>query len=210
MMRWPELIALFESCSLRERTLISLTVLCAIWGLWFITVDTVVEETRVEVTSNITQLANQLKDGTAAQQRAIRAWPERLNLQQEKVGAELALDEVSEQIEDILARAMDVHEVSALLHTLLARYPGIELVELKNLPAEEVQIDGQASGLYRHPLMLVINGGYAQVVAYVEALEQLPAGVSFRRMEYTVEAYPRANVVLEIESLSRQRAWVGA
>ena len=209
-MYWQTLIRIFDALSLRERGLIAVTLLCLVWGLWAISLEQYVTHTKVEVTSNIEELAQQLSARTNVQQQVVKAWPSRLDLMSERSDARASLAAVSEQIDLFLNRAMDPQEVSDLLHAMLARYPGIELVSLKNLPAQEIVVDEQASGLFRHPIQLVIHGGYEEVVHYVEALEDLSAGVLFRRLDYQVESYPLARVSMEVESFSRREAWLGA
>ncbi len=204
------MMLLFEARSLRERLLITASVLSVIWAIWAYTLDGAVAETKVELTQNISQLAAQLKAGTSSQQKAIAAWPERLTLETQKNAAQQELATAKQRIDQLLEAAVNPQDVAVLLRAILAQHSGIEVVELVNLPVKEIVIADQPSGLYRHPLKLTMQGSFQEVVAYIEALEAVPGGLSFRRLDYLVDAHPRAQVVLEIETLSNRQAWFGA
>ena len=209
MMTWQNLLVMFEARSTRERLLIGATLLSVIWGLWMLTIGGSVIAYRVEVENNLDRLAQDLKTQTVNHQQTLQAWPDQLNLLQEKQGLEDDLTTVERQIQAVLGEAISPVEVAGLLKTVLAHHPGIELVELKNLPPVEVRVAEQPSGLYRHPVSVTVNGGYHDVLRYIEALEEIPRGMSFKRISYAVEEYPLARVVLEVESLSRHKAWLG-
>ena len=121
-----------------------------------------------------------------------------------------ALQRVNQRIDGVLANALEPHEVAEVLQTVMQQYQGIQLLELKNLPAQAIVVDGAETGLFRHGLKMTLAGGYVDLVHYVEALESMPKQLRFTNLAYQVDQYPHAEVIIEVESLSRHEAWFGA
>ncbi len=63
--------------------------------------------------------------------------------------------------------------------------------------------------IYRHPVEIEVVGGYLDVMAYLSALEAAEWKFSWRRFEYVVDQYPNAQVLIELETLSREKEWLG-
>lgn len=69
--------------------------------------------------------------------------------------------------------------------------------------------NGAASqGPYIHPVELVVEGDYAAIVAYLQALERLPWRLQWRRLDLAAGDYPTNRVRLEIGTLSLSREWL--
>ena len=199
----------FESRSMRERILIAVTFLTAVWGVWLLTLGGSVMDYTVEVETDVNRLASQLRQTTDQRRANIQRWPEHLALIAERDSLEAVVESRDEDINDILGNTIGPQAVRELVAAVVKQHSGIQLVEMKNLPAEEIVLDGEASGLFRHPLQLTISGGYADVTSYVRALEQFPRRLNWRQMTYVVDEYPKARVVFVFESLSRHKAWIG-
>ena len=48
-----------------------------------------------------------------------------------------------------------------------------------------------------------------EVLAYLAALESGSWRFSWRSFEYAVSEYPKARAIIEVETLSREREWLG-
>lgn len=64
-------------------------------------------------------------------------------------------------------------------------------------------------GLYKHAVKLAIEGEYFAVVDYLESLEALPWKIYWHALDYQVENYPKAKVVLEVYTLSTEKGFIG-
>jgi len=110
--------------------------------------------------------------------------------------------------------------VAQLLGELISRQHGLTLISLRNLPVESLALpaSGNAAvsarpavrdrGPFLHPLELIISGDYPSIVAYLQALEQLPWRLHWERLELQVEHYPVNRVRLVIGALSLSREWM--
>lgn len=65
-----------------------------------------------------------------------------------------------------------------------------------------------AGGLYRHGVELVLEGGYADLLGYLKAMEALPQRVLWGGISLKVEQHPRSVLTLRVYTLSRDRAWL--
>ena len=93
--------------------------------------------------------------------------------------------------------------VAQLLGELISRQHGLTPISLRNLPVESLALPASASaavsakptvhdrGPFLHPLELIISGDYPSIVAYLQALEQLPWRLHWERLELQVEHYPQ-------------------
>ncbi len=67
----------------------------------------------------------------------------------------------------------------------------------------------RAPKLYRHTLVLRLQGSYLDCVAYLESIERLPWHLYWTRLELDVGEYPRNDIVLELQTLSLEQGWIG-
>ncbi len=110
--------------------------------------------------------------------------------------------------------------VAQLLGELISRQRGLTLISLRNLPVESLALPASANaavparaaahdrGPFLHPLELIISGDYPSILAYLQALEQLPWRLHWERLELQVEHYPTNRVRLVIGALSLSREWM--
>ncbi|MES2715394.1 MAG: hypothetical protein V4795_06495 [Pseudomonadota bacterium] len=63
-------------------------------------------------------------------------------------------------------------------------------------------------GLYRHGVELVLEGGYADLLAYLKAVEALPQRVLWGGARLKVEQHPRSVLTLRVFTLSRDPHWL--
>jgi MSHA biogenesis protein MshJ len=108
-----------------------------------------------------------------------------------------------------------------MLRELLANQHGLKLVSLGNLPVQSLaQVSAQASaaseaplddkdpGPFLHPVEIVVEGDYTDVVTYLHALESLPWRIHWQVLELKAGEYPNNRVRLVIGALSLSRYWM--
>lgn len=115
-------------------------------------------------------------------------------------------------------------EMAKLVKAVLVQHGTVSLVRLQNLPAEPfgnsntpetavakpvaVSVVPVAT-LYRHGVKVEVQGGYADLVSYLQALERLPWRVMWGEVQLTVEKHPTSRLTLTLYTLSSERAWIG-
>ncbi len=119
---------------------------------------------------------------------------------------------------------VDPKQMRIVLEELLRRQSGLKLVSATNLPAKAL-VEGDAEPpaatgdgakakakepqLYRHTLVLTLEGSYLDCLAYLNAVEHLPWHLYWSRLEFKEDGYPRNAIRLELRTLSFDKEWIG-
>jgi MSHA biogenesis protein MshJ len=104
-------------------------------------------------------------------------------------------------------------EMVPMLDRLLAQSSGVRLRGVQTLARSEVgaatpAAANTAGALYRHGVELSVEGGYADVLAYVRAIESMPQHVLWGGLQLKVEQHPKVVVTLRLYTLSPDRNWL--
>ncbi len=62
--------------------------------------------------------------------------------------------------------------------------------------------------LYRHGVELTVEGSFADLLAYLQALEAMPQRVLWAGAQLKVERHPKASLTLRLYTLSLDRTWL--
>jgi MSHA biogenesis protein MshJ len=152
-----------------------------------------------------------------ALQKSINADPDTENRQQldkyleENSRLDAALASTSIQI-------INPQEMTSLLEQLLKSQAGLKFVSLKNKPAaaEFVESHGETESavenvntIYRHSVVLQMEGSYHDTLSYLKKLEQLPWRFFWQSVEIEASGYPNALITLEVYTLGFREGLVG-
>ncbi len=226
------LLARYRTLSARERTLVAVTLLAATWGLWAVTLgDRQSAATRaleVSVVELEDRLAGARSELDQLESGAVTDPNERLRRERDRLDGKLRQMDAS--LGTLLDRFVAPERMPFLLEDVLLRHAGLTLVKIESLPAEPMDVSALAEAsdhtaepgsaavpadegaplrIYRHPLRVELKGGYFDVMAYLAQLEAGAWRFGWRRLDYQVADYPLATVTVEIETLSRERSWIG-
>ena len=117
-----------------------------------------------------------------------------------------------------------------LLEHLLARHGELRVRALRSLGRNDLLASASPAGapanagaaahatpagndpatptLYRHGVELVLEGGYADLLSYLKAMEALPQRVLWGSVSLKVEQHPKSVLTLRVYTLSRDRHWL--
>ncbi|MDO8071793.1 MULTISPECIES: type II secretion system protein GspM [unclassified Janthinobacterium] len=107
-----------------------------------------------------------------------------------------------------------------LLEHLLRRHAGLRVVSLKTLPASAVgarqadSANGDAAArapaplLHQHGVEVVLQGSYADMVQYMQALQAMPTRVFWGAAHLDAASYPGATLTLTLHTLSMDDTWI--
>jgi MSHA biogenesis protein MshJ len=211
----------YESLSLRERAMVALALLGAAIFLW----DSVL---MAPLRGARTSLDLELADASAAgfqAQSADLSDPRQVNLKQ-AADLQTQLQGLDAQLTDSARGFVSAEKMVQVLNDVLDRQGRLELVSIRNLPvvslapprpadptaevpAEPTVETGVGDAPYVHPIELVIDGQYADVVEYLEALEKLPYKFRWSSLELVTAGYPRNRVRIVLSTLSLDSTWLG-
>lgn len=136
---------------------------------------------------------------------------------------ETQLAELTARLDQVRSGLVSPQAMPALLESLLARHHRLKLVSLQTLPTEPVATEvaevppaatepannpKESQRLYRHPMELRLSGSYADITAYVAALERLRPRLLWSGLELDASRHPSIELKLRLYTLSLEKAWL--
>jgi MSHA biogenesis protein MshJ len=116
-------------------------------------------------------------------------------------------------------------EMVKLLEQMLKRQSGLKFISLKNKPAmpeflESANTDAstnintragntKVNSIYRHSVVLKVEGDYHSALAYMQKLEKLPWRFFWQSVEIETKKYPNSVITLEVYTLGFREGLVG-
>lgn len=79
----------------------------------------------------------------------------------------------------------------------------------KNVDLGESGSDIEQVGVFKHSVVVELEGKYFDVVNYLSALESLPWKIYWQGIDYEVLNYPKAKVLIEVYTLSTEEGVLG-
>ena len=119
-------------------------------------------------------------------------------------------------------------EMGQLLGSLLQSHRGLQLVALKSAPVVSVSEmvgapkvaapaaaasssaqnkDSRDAWLYRHGVEITVQGSYADMQAYLAALENLPRRVYWGELKIDAQKWPANTMTVTVYTLSLEKTW---
>jgi MSHA biogenesis protein MshJ len=119
-------------------------------------------------------------------------------------------------------------EMGQLLGSLLQSHRGLQLVALKSVPVVSVSEmvgapkvaaptsaassstpnkDTRDAWLYRHGVEITVQGSYADMQAYLGALENLPRRVYWGELKIDAQKWPANTMTVTVYTLSLEKTW---
>ncbi len=215
-----------DALTLRERLLALGALAVVVYTLWNEALMAPLETQRLEREARIEQLRGEmaaLGAEAAAFGAAQDVDPDRENRdRREALLAEIAALDAA--LRERTAQLIAPQSMARVLEEVLRNTRGLSLVSARSLDPEPIfDDDGEKSGttsaaatrkdetpaVYRHAFQLEFQGGFPETVAYLRAIEALPWKFRWDALEYTVEEWPRARIVLTVSTLSLSEGWIG-
>jgi len=202
------LLARFDKLSVRERVLVALAVLAIVVGLW----DVVLMQPLRNQRNSLTQELASFNETAASSQDADQADPHHAAIMRlsELQTQSQAIDA---QLTSTAAGFIPAPKMVEVVHDVLSQQHGLKLISIRNLPVASLvpppNADTQGTAPYMHPIELVIEGDYSDVLNYLQALEALSWRFRWKTLDLTTKQYPVNRVRIELSTLSMDRTWLG-
>jgi MSHA biogenesis protein MshJ len=207
------MLARFDALSLRERALVAGACLIGMVLFWFAVVFDPAATRERSLNAELSTLQQSIQLTAQSIQEMNDADPT-LIAQRDETRLEAQLAEINTQLAAKSAGLIAPERMVQVIHDVLSRQQGVTLVSLHNSPVTTLvpAAGGQAAasgGPYVHPVEIVVEGTYLDVLAYLHALESLEWRFYWRRLELESTAYPRNRVRIELSTLSLDKDWIG-
>lgn len=223
--KWQELI---DARVMRERALIFMCMLAAVFMFWNFVIQSPFDSKRHELESKIAASENEqrnLQTQIAAVTQSLLNDPARTKKAQ-ITQLESDIANVDTQLQLVSQRLIKAEQLPLALQDVLSKAERVTLIEVNTMPAMELQLteisesgqnaprasaqgQPQNAGVYMHAVELKLAGNYTEVVQLLKSLEQLPWRFYWQTLDYKVVQYPNAEILLRVYTLSSEEGLLG-
>lgn len=130
---------------------------------------------------------------------------------------------LDEALRELTVGLIQPAEMTKVLREMLVDEKGLSLVRLANGQGEPVILTaaaGDAAGgaeakaeeeprLFRHTLIVEVEGGYLDALRYLKRLEALQWTFYWDGIELNVDKYPKSRIVIRLSTLGLREGWIG-
>jgi MSHA biogenesis protein MshJ len=212
-----------DSRILRERILIFLTLLAAIFFIWNFLLQAKYDNQRTALKSQQTQIITEQRNSEsqlATLTQSMASDP--------AIAKKNEIDALTRKIEAIEAQLSSMGQglISAellpkVLEEVLQRTSKVKLLQVRTLPATELQLaavntgvnnsqqNANGTGVYKHGVFIRVAGSYSQLIKLMQEIESLDSKFYWEALDYTVNQYPEATIDIRVFTLSSEEGLLG-
>lgn len=227
----------FESLEKRERLLIAGAVLAITFLLWDFGLTQPMKKEYVVLQAR-ERVAKQESTAAEAEKTVLTKLNNKDPNEQAKKELEkikLEVQALDLQLEELSAGLVKAEDLPLVLRDMLMAAGDIELLQLRTLPAQAVELgdapeaakapmileaenlvgeelptdlssgDAPALKIFKHQVKMVFSGDFTSVLRYLASLEQSNWQFYWQSLDYKVQNYPRARVTLRVFTLSADK-----
>jgi MSHA biogenesis protein MshJ len=205
-----------DRLTLRERLSLLAAVLVVLGGLWEALLasplearERVAAERIVTLKQRLDRLNESVTVAAAGMSSDLPNHFERLRVLRQSVA------EGEEAVRIFTSDLVDPAQMRFVLEELLRGQTGLELISVSNLEVAPLFEESAGAAiaespkLYRHTLLVTLEGRYLDCLRYLQAVEQLPWQLYWARLDLEADSYPTNKIVIELHTLSLEREWIG-
>jgi MSHA biogenesis protein MshJ len=205
----------FDRMSVRERGLVAVALLGAVVMLWTVALWDPIAARQQSLAGELSSLQQTMITMAETLDASALNDPTTVALKkEEQLRKQLA--EINAQLASQSAGLIPPERMVQVIQDVLARQRGVTLISLHNKPVStltqsKAATDAAAasSGPYVHPIELVVEGRYLDILAYLHALEALEWRFYWKLLELETVRHPTNRVRIEINTLSMDKDWIG-
>ena len=203
--------AQFNELSIRERVCVSVAALGITWAVWFFVVDHYFTTQQAIAQRGVMMAREEAKTINQKQQELVRlaALDPNEPLTMELAGVRADLDTMEANLQMSLSQFIPPSAMTLVLRDVMTDHNNLTLTLLSRLPARELLPEEENTNLYLHPMRIELEGAYLDVLAYVQSLENGDWQFNWQSFDYKTKEYPNGVATIEIETLSKDKHWLG-
>lgn len=217
MQAWNQIQERYVALTIREKVLI----LCSGLVLFLFGGYTLLVEPSAISLKRSQQQVEKLSSDQAKLQAQLQSLNQKLvadpnqALQQEIERLTLENQRLDQSLADQTVDLIPPHKMADVLEQLLQRGRKLKLLSLSSLTPEPTldmdESDPETSqvNLYRHGIVLKLEGRYFDILKFLGEVEDLPWRFYWQRFDYSVEQHPKAIAEIELYSLSTSKEFIG-
>ena len=192
-----QLMAKFNSLSLRIRAIIFVALLVVIFIAWHSLLWSGVQQKKAFVTPQLRMAVKELKVLQNALKAAEQHWRQQNRM--------LVSNQATKQKGNNL---VSPKEITRVLEQLLFARHDLVLLGLQNLPEKQISPANKKIVLYEYGMVIKFRGNYFATLRYLHDLESLAWPLFWDKLDYKVTNYPQAEVILQLHTVSDKKGWI--
>jgi MSHA biogenesis protein MshJ len=141
---------------------------------------------------------------------AIQAPNEAIRIRIERAMAEQAA--LDSDIEALTGNLVTPQSMTRVLTSILESQQGLDLLRVENRAPQALRVmtgDSSGSTVFRHTLLLEMEGDFLSLIGYLLRLENFPEHFFWDQLTFRQTTWPRARISLELHTLSTAEGFVG-
>jgi MSHA biogenesis protein MshJ len=192
----------FDRLSLRERVMTSAATLVVLIAVFQALVLQRLELRRKQLAEQLTEIVATVNDTAGTGDGATL---------ERTVALAAQLKQTTALLDSQSAGLIPPQRMTQVIHDVLSRQHGVTLISLRGV-APHALVDGSGAGTsggpYVHSVVLVIQGQYLDVLAYLQGLEGLPWHFYWQSLELDATHYPMTQVTVRLGTVSMSPDWI--
>jgi MSHA biogenesis protein MshJ len=192
----------FDRLSLRERVMTSAATLVVLIAVFQVLVLQRLELRRKQLAEQLTEIVATVNDTAGTGDGATL---------ERTVALAAQLKQTTALLDSQSAGLIPPQRMTQVIHDVLSRQHGVTLISLRGV-APHALVDGSGAGTsggpYVHSVVLVIQGQYLDVLAYLQGLEGLPWHFYWQSLELDATHYPMTQVTVRLGTVSMSPDWI--
>lgn len=118
-----------------------------------------------------------------------------------------------EYLQSSSSRMVEPSEMVGMLKKVLAKNGKLQLVVLETLPVSTVSAQtsnakNNQNQIFKHSVKITLRGGYLDLLQYLTEVEKSPVKLYWGDVSFSVDKYPDGVLVLNLYTLSLDKAWL--
>ncbi|MDA3868514.1 MAG: DUF4504 domain-containing protein [Gammaproteobacteria bacterium] len=209
-----------DTLSKRDQMALAIIFIAVVALLWFTLAYTPLSHDKQVVAQDLGQ-RNTVLMATQAKMQALQ---QSLNEDPDRNNKELLTTYIKEnkRLDQALAKTstqiINPQEMASLLEQILKSQPELKFISLENKPAIPEFIESRDADtktadnvgtIYRHSVVLQMEGSYHNAMLYLEKLEKFPWKFFWQEVEIETQKYPNARITLEVYTLGFRKGLIG-
>ena len=217
--KYELLIKRIDVFNRRERIMLLCAVVVALYVIWDAILLRPLETEKKQLSDAIANINNQV--GALDTQintiiEASKIDPDAVNKQRLEE-AKKQIQAIDETLRSATFGLVTPKDMPKILEDVLNRNKSLKLVRMESIPVVSLvnptdatkPTETVSSGIFRHGLLMEIEGSYLDTLVYLKSLEQLPWKIYWDSIEFKTSEYPTARVIIKVYTLSLDKGWIG-
>ncbi|MDH5437144.1 MAG: hypothetical protein OEX83_10325 [Gammaproteobacteria bacterium] len=217
-----QLIKRIDAFNKRERMMLLGASIICLYMIWDSVLLHPLQEEKTSYDNTIISLNKQISDielqvNNIIQQSQID--PDNANKTTlEKLKQDIAT--FDKKLNDATLGLISPRQMPGVLEDVMGKSKNIKLVRMDSIPAvsmmkqlgvesAEPVTESVSAGIFRHGLLLEVEGSYLDTLALLKELEKLEWKLYWDSIEFKTETYPNAKVLIKVYTLSLDKGWIG-